>query len=69
MLVHGRVVRGLCRSHHSSAQEANMAWTKLLAWGFVGFTVLFVMALLRLWWEERREVARLKRVSPVQISP
>ena len=48
---------------------ANMAWTKLLAWGFVVFTVLFVMAMLRLWWEERREVARLKRVSPVQIAP
>jgi hypothetical protein len=32
----------------------------VLAWGFLAFTLLFTLVLLRLWWEESRDVARSK---------
>jgi hypothetical protein len=32
----------------------------VLAWGFLAFTLLFILVLLRLWWEESRDVARSK---------
>ena len=44
---------------------ANKTWTELLAWGFIAFTVLIIIGMLRLWWEERRETARLKKTLPL----
>ena len=32
----------------------------VLAWGFLGFTLLFTMMLLWLWWEKSRDDARSK---------
>lgn len=32
----------------------------VLAWGFLAFNLLFTLVLLRLWWEENRDVARIK---------
>ena len=32
----------------------------VLAWGFLAFTVLFALVLLRLWWEQRSDEARSK---------
>ena len=32
----------------------------VLAWGFLAFTLLFTLVLLRLWWEASRDVARSK---------
>jgi hypothetical protein len=32
----------------------------VLAWGFLAFTLLFALVLLRLWWEESRDAARSK---------
>jgi len=31
---------------------------EVLAWGFLAFTLLFTLVLLRLWWEESRDAAR-----------
>jgi hypothetical protein len=32
----------------------------VLAWGFLALTLPFTLVLLRLWWEETRDVARSK---------
>jgi cbb3-type cytochrome oxidase subunit 3 len=32
----------------------------ILAWGFLAFTGLFTLVVLRLWWEENRDEARSK---------
>lgn len=37
----------------------------VLAWGFLAFTLLFALVLLRLWWEESRDVARGKAARKV----
>lgn len=36
----------------------------VLACGFLAFTMLFALVLLRLWWEESRDVARQKKAPP-----
>lgn len=35
-----------------------MSFFTALAWGFVAFTALLLLALGWLWWEQRREEAR-----------
>jgi hypothetical protein len=43
----------------------------VLAWGFLAFTMLFALVLLRLWWEESRDVARdaaRQKKTPPKIS-
>jgi|SoimicMinimDraft_17_1059745.scaffolds.fasta_scaffold879332_1 hypothetical protein len=43
---------------------ANKIWLDALAYGFVIFTALLVVGLLWLGWEQNRDVARRKKMSP-----
>jgi hypothetical protein len=65
----------LCGSYaaptNSSAQErphGQQGMDRCVGLRVRNFTVLIVMAVLRLWWEERREMARRKKVPPIQIA-